>query len=97
MIDLVKPVDTLSRGWEERNCGAVPAKAEKKEAQEGRGSAGWEVSLLLWSQGPVPAATNVALKHITQPNRSRWGSLPGGLQWKMSGRGRACERRRESE
>lgn len=41
--------------------------------------------LLMWSQGLCWVAINVALKYITQPNRSRWGSLPGGLQWRVRG------------
>ncbi len=40
-------------------------------------------SFLMWSQGLCFVAVNVALKYITHPNRSRWGSLPGGLQWKV--------------
>lgn len=35
MIDLVKPVDTLSQGLEERECGMVGGKTEKKREMDG--------------------------------------------------------------
>lgn len=61
-----------------------------------RNRLGDEMKRFTWSQGLYQAAMCVTLKYITHPCRSRWGSLPGGLQWRVQGRV-TYERERERE
>lgn len=69
MIDLVKPVDTLSkgRGGMQNGCG----EDRDKETESRLGGVTKRYGLLMWSHGPGWLAIDVALKYITHSTRSR--------------------------